>query len=315
MSSTVRALLWPFLAFDRWWYAAMPPERLATLRMAVGGFAVAYLAIRAPALMAVADFPASGFEPVGPVVILSSPLPAWVSHASLGATLVTGVAFAAGFRYRVVGPTFALLLLWVTSYRSSFGMKFHTENLLVLHALLLAVAPAAHAWSWDARRRDAPTPAPHGRYGWAVRAMCLVAVVTYVLAGVAKVRNTGWEWAGGDVLRLHIAYDNLRKIELGSIHSPFGAALVPHGWIFPPLAAISLAIELGAPVALLGRRWASTWAVLAWSFHVGVLALMAIAFPYPLSGVAFLPFLRSEGIVQKLRRRKRQGSSLGGAKE
>jgi hypothetical protein len=61
-------------------------------------------------------------------------------------------------------------------------------------------------------------------------------------------------------------------------------------------------VELGAPVALLGRRIAAAWAALAWSFHLGVLALMAIAFPYPLLGVAFLPFFRAE----RLRRRARQ---------
>jgi hypothetical protein len=292
----------PLLAFDRWWYAAMPPERLAALRMAVGGFAVAYLLVRAPALLAVAHFPAAGFDPVGPVLVLSSPLPVWLSHASFAATVVAGLAFTAGVRYRVTGPLFALLLLWFTSYRSSFGMKFHSENLLVFHALLLAAAPAAHTWSWDARHRTGDPPEAHGRYGWAIRAMCLVTVITYVLAGVAKVRNTGWEWAGGDVLRLHIAYDNLRKIELGSVHSPLGAALVEHGWLFPPLAAASMAIELGAPVALLGRRVAAVWSALAWSFHVGVLALMAIAFPYPLSGVAFLPFLRAERLWRRGRR-------------
>jgi hypothetical protein len=37
---------------------------------------------------------------------------------------------------------FALLLLWVTTYRNSWGQVFHTENLMVLH-VVLAVSPAA----------------------------------------------------------------------------------------------------------------------------------------------------------------------------
>lgn len=305
--STVSSLAAPLRAVDRWWYAAMPAERIATLRILVGGFALAYLLIRAPALISPAEFAPSAFAPVGPVSWLRAPLPPWAVYATYGAAVVTAVPFVAGARHFLFGPLFALLLLWVTSYRSSWGMIFHTENLLALHALLLAAAPAADARSVDARGR---VPAsPHGRYGWAVRAMCLVTVLTYVLAGVAKLRNSGVAWTSGDVLRVHIAYDNLRKIELGSIHSPLGAAMVSWGWLFPPLAWLTLVFEIGAPAALLGRRVAAIWAIGAWFFHFGVLLVMAIAFPYPLSGVAFASFFRAEKL--RLPRRKRPCWSLG----
>ena len=36
------------------------------------------------------------------------------------------------------------------------------------------------------------------------------------------------------------------------------------------------------------------WAVLAWSFHLGVWAIMAIFFPYPLLGLAFAPLFAVE---------------------
>ena len=79
------------------------------------------------------------------------------------AALPFGVAFMLGYRYRWCAPVFAIALLWITSYRSSFGMKFHTENLLVLHILLLAFAPAADACSLDARR-GAASLAADARY-------------------------------------------------------------------------------------------------------------------------------------------------------
>jgi hypothetical protein len=60
----------------------------------------------------------------------------------------------------------------------------------------------------------------------------------------------------------------------------------------------TLAVELGAPVALLGRRWALGWSVAAWLFHVGIAALMWIAFPYPLSGIAFAPLLACERPIE-----------------
>ena len=90
------------------------------------------------------------------------------------------------------------------------------------------------------------------------------------------------------------AHDAVRKAAVGSIHSPLGAWLVQYGWPFPVLGGLTLVLELGAPLALFGRRVAAIWVLGIWSFHVGVIATMAIAFPYPLSGIAFASFFPVE---------------------
>ena len=62
-------------------------------------------------------------------------------------------------------PIAAALLLWTLSYRNSWGLPFHTENLLVLHVIALALAPAADAWALGAAKRRAErssTPAMAG---------------------------------------------------------------------------------------------------------------------------------------------------------
>lgn len=277
---------------DRWWYAPAPPERLAILRMIVGGFAVAYLALRWPNLVSYADFSGSRFDPVGVVSLLGEPLPGDVSRLLVAAALVSGLCFVVGWKYQFTGPLFAVLLLWVMTYRNSFGQVFHTENLLVLHVIILAAAPAADAHSIDARGKKAPPP--DGRYGWAVQLMCAVTVLTYFITGQTKLRNAGLDWISGENLRNYVAYDNLRKIELGDIHSPLADWLVPHAWLFTPMAVLTLVVELGAPLALLARRAMHAWVAAAWLFHVGVLATMAIVFPYPLFGVAFVPFFSVE---------------------
>ncbi|HEY8945536.1 MAG TPA: HTTM domain-containing protein [Polyangiaceae bacterium] len=280
--------------FDRFWYAPAPPERLALLRVLVGAFAVVYVAVRYPALAAVTRFHASEFAPVGPLAWLSSPVsPAFV-HAALLFTIVAGAGFVLGYRYRFTGPVFAGAFLVVTAYRSSWGMIFHTENLVALHLLVLAVAPAADALSLDARSYRRETNSSHGRYGWPISALCAVTVTTYVLAGVAKLRLAGFDWADGEILRAQVAYDNLRKIELGSWHSPLGTALAGVAWPFRVLAWCTLALELGAPLALLGRVPARVWVAGVFGFHLGVLLLMMIAFPYPLSFVAYLSFFPIE---------------------
>ena len=283
-------------ALGRWYLASAPPQRLAALRVLVGGFALGYLLIRTPHLLRLLDHRPSRFDGVGVLARLSGPVPDGLAVGVLVATLASGVAFVAGWRHRLAGPCFALLLLLVTTYRNCWGDVLHTENLLVLHVAILAIAPAADVWSAD--RRGDPAPPPSARYGWPVRLLCVVTVLTYVVAGWAKLRNTGLDWAFEGVLRNHVANDNLRKVLLGDSHSPIGAWAVGQPWLFPQLAVATLAVELGAPLALLGRRWRTAWVAGAWLFHVGIALLMWINFPYPLSGVAFAPFFRAERLFR-----------------
>lgn len=283
------------LAVDRWYRPVAAPERLAALRILVGGFAVAYLALRLPNLLGLHGL--GGFRPVGVVSVLAAPLTTAAVIVQAVLALLLGLAFAFGLAFRVSGPAFAFVLLWVLSYRNAWGMIFHTENLLVLHTLALGCSPAADVWSLDARRarrRGVAPPVPSTRYGWPVRLLGLLTVGTYFVAGIAKLRLSGLGWATSDLLRNYIAYDNLRKHLLGDWYSPFGAWLVGHAWLFPPLATASLLLELLAPIALLGPRIARIWSLLAWGFHFGVWAIMAIFFPYPLLGLAFAPLFAVE---------------------
>lgn len=272
--------------------ANAPAERLATLRVLTGAFGVVYLAVRGHVL---ADFRVSPghFEPVGVAAWLGSPLPPPLAFALYLAALASGVAFALGVRFRWSGPAFALLMLWVTSYRNAWGMIFHTDNLLVLHLCVLAQSDAAAVLSIDARGRS-QRPLDDARFGWPVRLISATTALAYLVAGIAKLKVTGLAWMDGDVLRNYIAYDAMRKSQIGTIHSPFGAWLVQYAWPFPLLSVFSMLLELSG---LLMLRWplpARIWAGGLYAFHVGVFASMAIAFPYPLSGVAFASIFECE---------------------
>ena len=290
----------------RAWTGSVPAVRLAALRILIGGFALGYLLVRLPMWLAVARLPARDFQPLGVVdLVLTRPLGAGVQLALLIATCGLGVAFVAGLAHRWLAPLFAAGLLWLTTYRSSWGLAFHTENLLVLHVIVLALAPAAAAWSMDARRGGrgaAEVPA------WPVGLMATLTVLTYVLAGIAKLRLGGLDWLAGEALRDQVAVDNARKLLLGSPSSPIAAPFLRHPWLFSALAVATLAVELGAPLALLGGRIAWAWALAAWGFHLGVLALMAIVFPYPLAFLAYAPLFAAERPLRWLRNfRARRG--------
>jgi len=300
------------LAFERWWHAPAPARRLAMLRILVGGFALVYLLVRFVHLVGVSGNSAQQWKPVGPVSLLSAPLPPAAVVAAAVLAVLLGVPFVLGLRFRVTGPLFAAALLWVTSYRNSWSMIFHTENLMVVHVLVLALSPAADALSLDARRRPPVDEAPRARYGWAIRLLCAATVTTYFIAGWSKLHASGLGWVTSDTLRMYVAYDNLRKVELGDAYSWLGTTLAQHAWVFRPMAAISLLTEVAAPLALLHPRLARWWCVGAWGFHMGVGVLMAIVFTYPLSGVGYASFFPVERLHDRwLARRSAKASRRG----
>jgi hypothetical protein len=144
--------------------------------------------------------------------------------------------------------------------------------------------------------------------------MSTVTVLTYFVSGLAKFRfGGGLDWLDGERLLRLVAHDNLRKRLLGDPYSPFASHLVGHPALFQVAAIATAVVELGAPLALFVRRFRLPWIVAAWSFHLGVLVVMAIFFPYPLSGIAFasmLPVERLPGLrrIALSRRRTADGS-------
>ena len=273
-----------------WWFAPAPAERLAAVRIIVGTFALAWVLIRIREGYAVAQLPAENFRPTGVVLLLEAPLPPDLALAISIATAVLLGAFVVGFRFRVLAPLAAVALLWTLTYRNSWGMIFHTENLLVLHVIALACAPAADAFAID--RRPAQ-PAAIG-YGWVLKLMVALTVVTYVLAGIAKLRIAGMDWIDGEQLRNQIAVDNLRKALLGDSIAPLATQFLDHPSEFTVFSIMTLVLEFGSPIALVGPRLGRLWALAAWGFHLGVVLLMNIWFLYPLCGVAYVALLRAE---------------------
>lgn len=290
---------------NQWLFGPAPATRLALLRVLTGVYAVVYLVVRAPHLSSYGSFPSHAFHPVGVAALLPGQLSESAVVIWIACTIVLAMLFSLGVRHRILSPCFAISLLGLLSYANSFGNILHTDNLLTLHVGILAFSPAADRLALDARRAQQPgSTLPHGKYQWPVRLMCLAAVLGYALAGYAKLHLGGSAFLEGETLRNLIAYDSVRKHALGSIYSPFGSWLLPYASAFTVLAWLTLLLELGAPLALLHRRIAIGWAITMWGFHLGVLALMAIAFVYPLTvGLAcFFPCERllRWGLVRRL---------------
>jgi hypothetical protein len=261
--------------------AVAEPSRIAVLRVLVAGYAGIWALVRAPALLDTIDYSDRRFDPVGPLALLDAPLPDAAVVALVVLTPLACLLFAAGRGRPWSGPVAAAGFVVLTTYRNSWGQLFHTENLAALHLVVLAMV---------SRRQERTA----GGAEWAVRSMAVLTVGAYVVAGIAKLRIGGWAWVDGDVLRHQIAFDNARKELLGDTTSPLAPWILRQGWILAPATWATMVVELGAPLALLGRRVAVVWCALTFGFHLAVLGVMVILFPYQLLGIALAPLLPVE---------------------
>ncbi len=262
-------------------FGSRPAWLIARWWVAVHAFALGYLLVRLPAFWAVARRDRASFEPVGVLWWLPGPLPAAVWRLLILALLAAGVgAVAAARARRWLGPVVLALFVVVTTYRSSWGQLLWFENLLVVHLAIAAPAPVGGV---ALRRHDARCP------GWPLGLAATATVVTYVLAGVAKLRAGGAAWIDGDTLAHHIGWSAARLRVLGGAPSPVAGWVLDARWALGAGALVTVVAELAAPLALVGRRAAAVWVTVMWSFHALIAVTMLVVFPYPLLGLAFLP--------------------------
>jgi predicted DCC family thiol-disulfide oxidoreductase YuxK len=285
------------------WFPALPPGRLALIRILTGLYTLWYLVPRYSMLRSMETIDADLFQPVGIAAWLTAPLPAGWLQALIVATLLLNVAYIAGWKYRYTGPAFGLSLLALLCYRNSWSMIYHSDNALVAHVLIIGCTRAADLLSFDAWRTNGSAPEAHWRYGWPVQLISTVTVLTYFLAGIAKLlQGRGLAWAAGESMRSQIAVDTIRKEILGAPSSALAYDLYDQVWLFTILGVFSLVLEVLAPLALLRPRIGQAWAVNAFGMHWGIYLLMHITFRYQMTGLLFLSFFPLERLVAYFRR-------------
>ena len=209
-------------------------------------------------------------EPFAPVVLLIL----WVLSLAAALHFVRPTGSPTGARWITGVGVLATVVLF--THRSSGGQILWFDILPALHLVALWLAGS---------RFDAI------RAGWAMRLASITTAITYVLAGVAKLRIGGTAWIAEGALERQITWSATRLEVLGGSPSPVAAPLVELGLASVPLALAVVVIELGAPVALIGRRTAWVWSIAAWSMHVVIALTMFVAFHWPLLGIAFVPTL------------------------
>jgi predicted DCC family thiol-disulfide oxidoreductase YuxK len=288
---------------DRFWFAPAPAARLAAVRILVGGFGLWYFGSRYFLFARATGGEKEFYTPVGLATLLLEPLPVAVFQCLYMIMLLANVAFILGWRFRLTGPLYGVLTVFIMCYRNSWSMIYHSDNLLVLDILVLGLSRAADAFSLDSQARapsaGASAEAPSSwLYGWPLRLVCGITVTAYFVAGVAKVAGPlGWSWAAGESLRGQLAADALRKEFLGNGASPLVFKLYGQTGLFGIIGVTTLIFELGAPLALLHRWVGYLWAVGALGMHWGIYFIMGITFDYSMSGIIFAAFFPVEWLL------------------
>ena len=187
------------------------------------------------------------------------------------------------------------------------GDLSHGDAAAVLVLGVLAFARIGDAWSIDRLIRGG-RPTSSGEYRWPVRAVWLTLSTVFLAAGYSKLRSGGWEWAFSENLRF-IMVEHQFPPEHPEALVPWGVWIAHHSWIAQGMAAATLTLEVGYPLAMFSR-----WARLAIvpGMLVAVLGFRVLMgpsfFPLMLCHVFWVRWRPEPGTAT--RRREDPGSSL-----
>lgn len=257
---------------QRWLFAPVPLARVALLRVVVYAFVVVdVLALHTSGWYHGAADPV-WYEPLAGGRLLHLP-PATMLLVELlkWGSVAAAVVAMSGRLPRTAGWAVALTWSWYQYVAFSYGKVDHDRGDFVIALLLLPTVGTAHLS--DRRLSEAA--------GFAVRAVQLGAIATYVLSAVAKLRFGGPEWVNSATLVRAV-------VRRGT---PFGELFLQTPWLLHAGQWFIMAAELLSWVIfVLPERWRRLM-VLGWFlFHAGTYAAITIAFwPHLVMLLAFLP--------------------------
>lgn len=260
-----------------WLFPAVPPARVAWLRLAAYAFVPVDVLLTTPWVAAHGQVPGALHQPLLLERLLHLPTPGpWV-EGMRWLLVATALVAATGRLPRLLGSLVAVLYLEWMLIAFSYGKVDHDRfGFLVLLAVLPTVGAAS-------RRDRGPSEAA----GWAVRVTALAVVATYTLSAVAKLRFGGLDWADGATLTRAV------------VRRGTGAStpLLAHPWVLHAFQYVLLAVELlVAPLLLVSWRDPRViWGLVGgfYAFHLMTFLTISIVFlPHCVALLALLPLER-----------------------
>ncbi len=180
-------------------------------------------------------------------------------------------------------PAGALAYLLFASIFRAYAWSYHTGVIPLYALLLLAFTPCGDAFSLDRRlrlRRGAavePARVPRMRYGAGRYLVWMAVAVPYTLAGLSKLRNTGFGWWRGEHMKQMVVATVVEPM-----HFDFrltDAMLAWPTWAFGVLGLASLVGEVTFVGVLAGALARRVLPLVMAGMHVGILLMQNILFP------------------------------------
>lgn len=258
-----------------WLFPPVPLARVTLLRLAVYAFVVLDVLL----LHSTGEHHGAAdpvwYSPlvVGELLGLPPATPALVAALKWGA-VGAAVAAMTGRAPRLLGWVVALTWSWFQYVAFSYGKVDHDRADFLVALFLLPTVGMAHLSGHQGSRRSEAA-------GFALRGVQVMAIATYFLSAVAKVRFGGWEWVNSATIARAV-------VRRGTVFSEW---MLEVPWTLHAAQWALLAAELSAPVIfVLSERWRRR-AVGAWYlFHAATYAAISIAFwPHLVMMLAFLP--------------------------
>jgi hypothetical protein len=278
----------PLRAWNAFWFRPVSARPLGAFRVVMGVLTFINLAIYWPeldywltdhGLLQGAEARAVA-GPLRPSVLQWVQDPVSV-RVFLVATMAVALAFAAGWRTRVMGVLLYLMVLSI--HQRNMLSAAGPDTLLVILLFYLMLSPCGAAYSLDARRaaRRRGTAAEPLIVPWAQRLIQLQLCLVYFNTAVLK--SAGGTWHNGTALHFIIHNDEIRRFDLSFLAQyPLLVNAMTHGAV---VGEFALAFFLWSRVA---RPWVIA---LGLALHGGILLLINVPLFGELMTACYLTFL------------------------
>ena len=270
-----------------WLFFEAPLARVAVLRVLVFAFVIVDVLRLHTSGWYHGYADAAWYEPlvVGNLLGIPAATPVSVQVLKWGSVLFALAAMSGRFP-RLLGWGTAICWSWYQYIAFSYGKVDHDRADFLVALFLLPTVGLAHL---DDRRRSQAA-------GFALRAVQLMAIATYFLSAVAKIRFGGWEWVNSATMARAV-------IRRGT---PVSQWMLDVPWTLHLAQWGLFGAELASPVIfVLSERWRRRMVGAWYLFHLATYASITIAFwPHLVMMLAFLPLeAYRDGARRWLRRR------------
>lgn len=312
LSSTPHTSSWT-QRWNNYWFQPAPLFNLAVCRIIIVTFQVLYIVRRdyLNEILSRADLTNSPYEPVLIVRLLtlpwgaSTPPPDLFLSGMFWVAMISGIFSIVGFKTNLSLWGCALSNLFIQAYLYSFGEHHHSQALMMMSLLILALSPSGKMLSIDDLQHRLRRNIKQKRFAifhlldenslfarWPLLLIQWMYAFVYMSAAVAKLADGGPAWLNGYTLQFYLLQDGLTwDRDLGILLAQnHGFALIS-SWA-------AVLFEATFFLVLIFPKLAWLYIPLGASFHTGIyLAQMAPFFQYVTIYVVFIPWKSALEII------------------